>query len=187
MKKAILFEPKLLARVKQNSPDLYEFYSNSPLEKYDFADYGTGNYHMYINQEVLELLEPLKKNECLNIDDIILCFQAGYILGRQDLVGKFAGKNTDPIKCANIISVVINMVVSYPYYTIETLLNAKNFDNRNGIVFSKLTYQEAQYIVAWETIFSRHEEFNSLFVRINDNLKSEDPDNKATWGYPEFN
>ncbi|HLN75225.1 MAG TPA: hypothetical protein VK205_18170, partial [Prolixibacteraceae bacterium] len=166
MEKAILFEPELLAEVEIKSPDLYEYYCNSPLSLYEFVDYGTPGFPMYIQKEVLDLFEPYKKYKSLNIHGIILALQAGYICGHYDLVSKYPGNIIDPITCAVIMRTIMNICFKYPYYTIESLLDTDNMDCRKGIPYSKLTYKEAQYFVAWNTIFDRHEDWNSFFVKI---------------------
>lgn len=46
MKKAILFEPELLAEVERESPAVYENYCQTPFSTIEFADYGTAKHPM---------------------------------------------------------------------------------------------------------------------------------------------
>lgn len=191
MKKAILFEPTLLAEVERKAPDLYEYYCNCPLSCFKFVNYGTKEYPMYIQKGVLELLEPLKKDESLNIPGIIMALQAGYLFGSTDLISKYPGKNIKMMESARVARTVVNICLKYPSYTIVALLKASNFDYRNGIPYSKLTYKEGQYFVAWNTIFDRYEDWNYFFVKLKKLKKSgelvDETDDNLVWDYPGFN
>jgi len=105
--------------------------------------------------------------EDLDVTMLKLILAAGYKYGRFDLLEKYGDINDDDMHQSILIGELLNLATNYPYYDGNTLFSMDNFGTRHGFPYSKLTYQEAQCLMAWETIFSRHVDFDGLFVEIN--------------------
>jgi len=50
------------------------------------------------------------------------------------------------------------------HYTDESLCDMANFAKLDGLLYSKISYLEAQNFCAWKIIFDHHKEFEPLFV-----------------------
>jgi len=177
MKKAILIEPELLAKIKRNSPAIYEYYCNSPFTRIEFVDYGILGIPMYMPKEVMCLLDDGCRKENVEVSQVMLALQVSYAFGKSDMVTKYAGNNPDPVKMGITIGALLNHGLNYPYYDITSLLNPYNYEERDGVMYNKTTYKEAQYFEAWNGIFSLHEIFNDLFIDINATRKEYNMDN----------
>lgn len=171
MKKTILFEPALLAEVNRKSPAVYEFYSNSPFSEFEYVEFCLGSEKYLIQKEIIDFLDERAVAENLDVTMLKLSLQAGYKYGRFDLLKKYPGDNAESLQASLLIGELLNLAMNYPYYDADTLFSMDNFGTRHGFPYSKLTYQEAQCLMAWETIFSRHVDFNGLFVPINEARK----------------
>jgi hypothetical protein len=173
MKKAILIEPELLAKSKIISPDLYEYYCNSPLSRIEFADYGPPNVQMLMPKRILNLYETLSKGISDEPPQLMHCLQYGWLCGYADLFSKHEGKMTDAnrymtkdffLKCA----------LHYPSYDFESLIDPNNYVMRDHLMYNKLTYREAQCLEAWRFIFKCPVSFNDFFVEFNTQNNSQD-------------
>jgi hypothetical protein len=171
MKKAILFEPTLLAEVERESPDLYEYYRDCPISEKEFVDYGPDDRHCFMLKEIMDGLELIIELGPYSIDTLIKPFQAGYNYGRMDLEERLPSDHFEFIEERKVLLMVFDLILNYPFYELESLLDENNFGKRDGLLYHKITYQEAQYYKAWETLLWRHEDFNDVFKQINADRK----------------
>lgn len=167
MKKTFLFEPGLLAEVERESPNLYECYCHSPLSKMDFVDYGLEGQPCFMPSEVMDSIELISKRGSINMSKILTIFQNGYHFGLIDVKKRCPVDQAAIIKDLGLQLSVFDLILNYPNYEIESLFNEHNFKKRDNLLYSLITYKEAQYYMAWQIIFSHHEEFNDVFEEIN--------------------
>lgn len=170
MKKAILFDPKLLAEVERESPAVYKKFCISPFARIEFADYGTSDIPMYMPKHQLYLLETLIKKED-NYSLMIEFFQAGWVMGMSELYGNNHCISKNPLR-KEIGKIEIMMAAcAYPYYTIDTLMGKESVLVKDDIVYNAFTYKEGQCFEAWKLILKCHQYFNGSFAKMEAKLK----------------
>ena len=172
MKKAIIVEPELLAKSKITSPDLYEYFCNSPISRIVFADYGYPNVQMFMPKRILYLYETLSKGTGNESPHLLQCFQYGWLCGNADLFSKHGGKITDANRHMKM-DFFFKCALHYPSYDFESLIDPNNYVMRDHLMYTKSTYREAQCLEAWRFMFKCPVIFNDFFIEFNalkDNL-----------------
>lgn len=170
MKKAVLFEPKLLAEVERESPAVYENYCQTPFSKIEFADYGTSRTRMYMPSIILHMFKVTSKQSLGN--ELMETFQAGWVFGKQDLFLKDDVSTEDPLGRELTMVRLMMAAIAYPYYSLVTLIKDDNFWKRGNIIYNTMTYQEAQCFEAWKIILPCHPLFNERFVELKAEAKN---------------
>lgn len=182
MKKAILFEPELLARVERESPHLYEYYCNSPLSRFEFADFGTPDTPMYMQKRILEIIQAGLNFD--NIDHSILMapLQRGWELGKRRLLSEYES-TTEPILKILFQEVILRFALDYCPCDAETLIKAENFGESDEGMFNFSTYNYALCIEAWKIMLANHRDYNDLCLSTKTNRKKDHPDKIDIFGY----
>lgn len=170
MKKAILFEPTLLAEVERESPAVYKEFCTSPFAKIEFADYGTLNIHMYMPTYILQMFKITSKQS--SGTELMETFQSGWVFGYKDLFLKPEGSLKNPLIKELTMMRMMMAALAYPYYSLKTLIKDDNFRKRDNIIYNTLTYQEAQCFEAWKVILMCHQDFNDRYVKLNAEAKN---------------
>ncbi|HEY3373383.1 MAG TPA: hypothetical protein VGK10_21240 [Prolixibacteraceae bacterium] len=165
MKKAILLKPELLAESKIISPDLYEYYCNSPISRIEFADYGTPYLPMFMPKKMLDFFKYLTK-QSNEPSQMMESFQCGWAFGYSDLFSSEEGEITDTNR-EKVKKFFFDCAIHYPHYDFYSLINRDNFVIRDRFLYNKLTYQESQCLEAWRFMLKCPEEFNDFFIEFN--------------------
>jgi len=167
MKKAILVEPKLLAKVERETPFIYNLFARSHFASHDYADYGNPELPMYMEHSILELFEIGHMQSTYEFPKLKLAFQAGWMRGIKILMEKYDLTSNDPVKSEEAYKGIIGTAFYYRPYDFDNLINQYSFSGLKKRTYSTLTYIDAQYITAWQIILNNHLDFDSFLTLEN--------------------
>lgn len=163
MKKAVFLKSNQLDALEREAPTVYLYYFDTAFGSYDYVEYRNFSNRFFIKKTVMQDIRSRVYFGGLSYNQLMKALKLGATYGVFDLREKVFHKANGTAGKAEQNRTLFILSLVHHDYTIENLLDQDNFGMRDGFLYSKISYQEAQFIEAWLYIADQHKDFEPLF------------------------
>lgn len=168
MKKAVILRSKQYVLTDQESPTVNLYFWDTLFVSYPYVQFRNGSQRFFIKKWVMEDIESRVYYGGLSYDMLMKALKLGASFGVYDLREKFFHKAVVGPEAEAEQRMALFKLSSgrlHQDYTIESIIDPINFGTRDGLLYSKITYQEAQFIEVWLHIIEHHKDFEPIFSK----------------------
>ena len=165
MRKAIFFKSKYYREVAENANITFAYWADSLMQCDEYVNYGNPFHHYYMKKMVMMKLQFMTDYGGLSFQQLMDALKQGADYGVADWETIFLDEDLGPKEEAEQNETLYNHSQGFPDYTAESLIDPANFATRDGLLYSTISYHEAQHLYTWINILEQYKVFEPIFIK----------------------